>query len=93
MFAFCLIRAGVLNASIPLNLSLYLLHEQEYVPWATALEHFQLWSRLLSESAAYKHFLEYLRRLLEPVSRHVGWEDTGTHLKKYVDILQEVEHF
>ncbi|XP_023702695.1 endoplasmic reticulum aminopeptidase 1 isoform X2 [Cryptotermes secundus] len=87
--AFTLCRAGVLNASIPLNLSLYLLHEQEYVPWATALEHFQLWSKLLSESAAYKHFLEYMRRLLEPVSRHVGWEDTGTHLQKLMrsDIL------
>ncbi|XP_021919323.1 endoplasmic reticulum aminopeptidase 1-like isoform X2 [Zootermopsis nevadensis] len=80
--AFTLCRAGVLNASVPLSLSLYLLHEREYVPWATALEHFQSWSKLLSESAAYKKFLEYMRRLLEPASKHVGWEDTGTHLQK-----------
>jgi glutamyl aminopeptidase len=79
---FFFIRAGVLNASVPLSLSLYLLHEQEYVPWATALEHFQSWSKLLSESSAYKLFLEYMRRLLEPASKRVGWEDTGTHLQK-----------
>ncbi|XP_069679087.1 endoplasmic reticulum aminopeptidase 1-like isoform X2 [Periplaneta americana] len=87
--AFTLCRAGVLNASVPLNLSLYLLQEQDYVPWATALEHFQSWSKLLSESAAYKQFLEYMRRLLEPAAKHVGWEDTGTHLQKLMrsDIL------
>ncbi|PSN33537.1 hypothetical protein C0J52_22449 [Blattella germanica] len=87
--AFTLCRAGVLNATIPLNLSLYLLHEQEFVPWATALEHFQSWSKLLSESAAYKQFLEYMRKLLEPAAKHVGWDDSGTHLQKLMrsDIL------
>jgi len=82
IFLFCLIRAGVLNASVPLNLSLYLIREQEYVPWATAVEHFQSWSKLLSESAAYKKFLQYMRVLLESASKHVGWEDSGTHLQK-----------
>lgn len=62
---------------------------QEYVPWATAVEHFQSWSKLLSESAAYKKFLQYMRGLLEPASKHVGWEDSGTHLQKLMrsDVL------
>lgn len=76
-------RAGLLNASVPLELSLYLENERDYVPWATAIEHFQAWSRRLSESLAYKLFLNYMRRLLEPVTKYVGWEDTGSHLNKY----------
>lgn len=78
-------RAGLLNASIPLELTLYLVNERDYVPWATAIEHFQAWSRRLSESLAYKLFLQYMRKLLTPVTKYVGWNDKGTHLQKYVD--------
>lgn len=75
-------RAGLLNASIPLELSLYLENERDYVPWSTAIEHFQSWSRRLSESLAYKLFLQYMRRLLNPVTKYVGWTDVGSHLDK-----------
>lgn len=75
-------RAGILNASIPLELSLYLTKERDYVPWATAIEHFEAWSRRLSDSLAYKLFLQYMRKLLGPVTKYVGWNDKGTHLDK-----------
>lgn len=75
-------RAGLLNASIPLELSLYLSKERDYVPWATAIEHFQSWSRRLSESLAYKLFLKYMRKLLTPVAKYVGWGNQGSHLDK-----------
>lgn len=75
-------RAGVLNATVPLELSLYLMNEKDYVPWATALEHFQSWSKRLSESKAYKLFLEYMRQLLGPITKFVGWDDKGLHLHK-----------
>lgn len=77
-------RAGLLNASIPLELTLYLRKERDYVPWATALEHFHAWSLRLSESLAYKRFLEYMRQLLEPITHYVGWKGTELHLDKYV---------
>lgn len=75
-------RAGFLNASIPLELSQYLINERDYVPWATAIEHFQAWSRRLSESLAYKLFLKYMRKLLTPVTKYVSWSDKGSHLDK-----------
>lgn len=75
-------RAGLLNASIPLELSIYLINERDYVPWATAIEHFQAWSRRLSESLAYKLFLKYMRKLLIPVTKFVGWSEKGSHLEK-----------
>lgn len=86
---FTLCRAGILNATVPLELSLYLLKERDYVPWATALEHFQSWARRLAESSSYRMFLEYTKRLITPVSESIGWEDTGPHLKKLMrsDIL------
>ncbi|XP_050424604.1 endoplasmic reticulum aminopeptidase 1-like [Adelges cooleyi] len=86
---FTLCRAGVLNVTVPLELSKYLYKERDYVPWATALEHFQNWSKYLSESSPYRMFLSYMKGLLGPVARSVGWEDEGTHLEKLMrsDIL------
>nr|CAI5844662.1 unnamed protein product [Callosobruchus analis] len=58
--AFSLCRAGILNASVALDLSTYLINEKEYVPWATAIEHFRAWTYRLSESLAYKSLLKLL---------------------------------
>ncbi|KAJ8936471.1 hypothetical protein NQ314_012334 [Rhamnusium bicolor] len=80
--AFSLCRAGILNASIPLDLSLYLTKERDYVPWATAINHLKSWARRLSESLSYKLFLKYMRQLLKPVAKYVGWKKNGTHLEK-----------
>lgn len=81
------LRAGVVNASIPLELSLYLLKEREYVPWATALEHLQGWSKNLAESSAYKLFFDYMRHILTPVAKDIGWDDSGPHLHKYFSFI------
>ncbi|XP_017303049.1 leucyl-cystinyl aminopeptidase-like, partial [Diaphorina citri] len=87
--AFTLSRAGLVNATVPLELSTYLLKEKDYVPWATALEHFQHWSTSLSEASPYRLFEQYVKKLLTPISHHIGWEDTGSHLEKLMrsDIL------
>ncbi|GJQ68130.1 hypothetical protein Trydic_g10715 [Trypoxylus dichotomus] len=87
--AFTLCRAGLLNASVPLELSLYLLNERDYVPWATAIGHFQSWSRRLSEALPYKLFLKYMRTLLTPVTKYVGWKQKGSHLERLMrtDVL------
>lgn len=75
-------RAGLLNASIPLELSLYLTKERDYVPWATAINHLKAWARRLSESLSYKMFLKYMRQLLKPVAEYVGWKKRRSHLEK-----------
>ncbi|KAJ8985877.1 hypothetical protein NQ317_006251, partial [Molorchus minor] len=80
--AFSLCRSGILNASIPLELSLYLAKERDYVPWATAIGHLKSWARRLSESLSYKLFLKYMRQLLKPVSGYVGWKKSRRHLEK-----------
>ncbi|XP_008211798.2 endoplasmic reticulum aminopeptidase 2 isoform X2 [Nasonia vitripennis] len=84
--AFTLCKAGELNASIPLQLSLYLLNERDYVPWATALNYLHSWKEKLSESSAYKRYIIFLKMLLAPVTKYVGWSDDGSHLKKLLRI-------
>ncbi|XP_024220191.2 endoplasmic reticulum aminopeptidase 1 isoform X1 [Halyomorpha halys] len=80
--AFTLCRAGLVNITTVLELSLYLREEREHVPWATALDHLQTWARFLSEAAPYRLFLEFISHILEPVATSLGWEDTGTHMEK-----------
>ncbi|XP_056646325.1 endoplasmic reticulum aminopeptidase 1-like isoform X1 [Diorhabda sublineata] len=80
--AFSLSRAGVLNVSVALELSLYLKNEREYAPWATAIEHLKSWARRLSESLAYKAFLKYMRTLLTPVTKFIGWNKNKSHMEK-----------
>ncbi|XP_043260326.1 endoplasmic reticulum aminopeptidase 1-like isoform X1 [Colletes gigas] len=84
--AFTLCEAGELNATIPLELSLYLLNERDYVPWATALGYLHSWKGRLSESPGYKRYITFLKRLLTPVTKYVGWTDEGSHLKKLLRI-------
>lgn len=79
---FTLCEAGELNASVPLELSLYLLNERDYVPWATALGYLHSWKQKLSESSGFKKYIAFLKKLLGPVTKYVGWSDEGTHLKK-----------
>ncbi|XP_017878860.1 glutamyl aminopeptidase-like isoform X2 [Ceratina calcarata] len=84
--AFTLCEAGELNATVPLDLSLYLLKEEDYVPWATALRYLHSWKERLSESPAYKNYTAFLKKLITPVTRYVGWADSGSHLKKLLRI-------
>jgi len=58
------------------------MKETEYVPWATALEHFQSWSKILYEKQAHRLLKQYMLKLLSPVYQRVGWRDTGSHLTK-----------
>ncbi|OAD57971.1 Glutamyl aminopeptidase [Eufriesea mexicana] len=84
--AFTLCEAGELNATVPLGLSLYLLNERDYVPWSTALGYLHSWKDRLSESPGYKRYITFLKRLLTPVTKYVGWADEGSHLKKLLRI-------
>ncbi|KAM0730528.1 Endoplasmic reticulum aminopeptidase 1 [Formica fusca] len=84
--AFALCDAGELDASIPLELSLYLVNETDYAPWETALRYLNFWKKRLGESEAYKRYILFFKRLLSPITRYIGWKDEGPHLKKLLRI-------
>ncbi|CAH1964992.1 unnamed protein product [Acanthoscelides obtectus] len=83
--AFSLCRAGILNASVALDLSTYLINEKEYVPWASAIGHFRAWTYRLSESLAYKSLLKYFRQLLTPITKYLSWRKTKTHIERLLE--------
>ncbi|XP_071451977.1 endoplasmic reticulum aminopeptidase 1-like [Hetaerina americana] len=82
--AFTLCRAGLVSATLPLRLSLYLMKERDLVPWSTALEHLQGWSRRLSAAAPYRLFCRFVRSLLAPSAQALGWDDKGLHITRLV---------
>lgn len=82
--AFSLCDAGEVNASIPLELSLYLVNERDYAPWETALRYLNFWKDRLAESEAYKKYILFFKQLLVPITKYIGWTDEGSHLKKLV---------
>ncbi|XP_011687663.1 PREDICTED: endoplasmic reticulum aminopeptidase 1-like isoform X2 [Wasmannia auropunctata] len=84
--AFSLCDAGEVNASIPLQLSLYLVNERDYAPWATALRYLNFWKDRLAESAGYKKYILFFKQLMGPITKHIGWTDEGSHLKKLLRI-------
>ncbi|XP_021954471.1 endoplasmic reticulum aminopeptidase 2 [Folsomia candida] len=92
--AFTLCKAGLVDANIPLELSQYLSKETEYVPWATALEHFRSWSKVLYERKAHRPLIQYVQKLTEPIYKKVGWADSGTHLFKLLrgEVLSTTIH-
>ncbi|XP_063592167.1 endoplasmic reticulum aminopeptidase 1-like [Penaeus indicus] len=80
--AFTLVKAGTINATVALNLSLYLKRESLYIPWHTALNHLFSWVQLLFNYPAHTLMLEYIHILILPHYERVGWMDTGTHIER-----------
>ena len=76
---FDLFRAGLVNVTVPLEMCLYLLKEQDYVPWAMALEHLQKWKQTLQETNLVPQLNYLLRHILTPQYNKLGWNDKGSH--------------
>ncbi|KAF8776973.1 Glutamyl aminopeptidase like protein [Argiope bruennichi] len=80
--ALTLARVGILDSGHALNLTRYLAKEQDYVPWETAILHFEVLDVLMQESPALALFHKFARNLMKPVAKKLGWTDEGDHLKK-----------
>lgn len=87
-----LARAGQLSYSLPLDLAAYLKMETSYTPWATALDNLKYVHKIFSRTGAYGALKDFLRSLLEPLYKSVGFQDSPTdpHLdqRKRVKVLQ-----
>jgi len=51
-----LARAGEINYGTSLNMTLYLEHEKDYIPWHTAAREFDSLDKLLQGTKRYKLF-------------------------------------
>ena len=80
--AFSLTRAGLLSEAIALEMSSYLTKEKSLVVWQTAIHHFSTLMELLRETEAKDDLNKYIRNLLEPIYKQLGWKDEGSHVDK-----------
>ena len=68
-----------MHVTVPLEMCLYLLKEQDYVPWAMALTHLDKWKEILQETSLIPELNYFLRHVLTPMYNKLGWNDEGTH--------------
>ncbi|KAJ6638248.1 Aminopeptidase N [Pseudolycoriella hygida] len=91
-----LARGGYLNYTTALDVTKYLVHEHEYVPWKAAINSFNFIDGMLIKGADYQLFRKYFLHLFENVYKEVGFDDRldGDMLTGYkrVDILTAACH-
>ncbi|XP_010080297.1 PREDICTED: glutamyl aminopeptidase [Pterocles gutturalis] len=81
--AFSLARPGLVNYSVPLELTKYLTKEADYLPWhrvITAVTY--LADMLEDDTSLYPQFQEYFRYLVKPIVNQLTWTDFGSHLER-----------
>ncbi|NXC51288.1 AMPE aminopeptidase, partial [Penelope pileata] len=81
--AFSLARAGLLNYSVPLELTRYLTNETDYLPWYRAIAAVTYIADMFEDDTnLYPRFQEYFRYLVKPIVNKLSWSDSGSHLDR-----------
>ncbi|NWH17545.1 AMPE aminopeptidase, partial [Grus americana] len=81
--AFSLARPGLVNYSVPLDLTKYLRNETDYLPWHRVISSVtDLANMLEDDTNLYPQFQEYFRSLVKPIVDQLHWDDSGSHLER-----------
>ncbi|NXI92152.1 AMPE aminopeptidase, partial [Psophia crepitans] len=81
--AFSLARPGLVNYSVPLNLTKYLRNETDYLPWHRVISSVTYLANMLEDDTnLYPRFQEYFRYLVKPIVDQLHWNDSGSHLER-----------
>ncbi|XP_051948018.1 aminopeptidase Ey-like isoform X1 [Xyrauchen texanus] len=65
--AFNLARASIINITLALRTTKYLLHEREYIPWEAALRNLNYFFQLFDRSEVYGAMHAYLKKQVKPL--------------------------
>ncbi|XP_053386790.1 endoplasmic reticulum aminopeptidase 1-like [Mercenaria mercenaria] len=82
--AFMLARAGLLNYSIALDLSLYMVNEEDYIPWQTLIDNWKFIEHRIEDKPVYSRFKNVQLKLMKKQIEKMTWEDEGSMLDKYL---------
>ncbi|NWH43076.1 AMPE aminopeptidase, partial [Fregata magnificens] len=81
--AFSLARPGLVNYSVPLQLTKYLTNETDYLPWHRVISSVTYLANMLEDDTnLYPRFQEYFRYLVKPIVDQLHWNDSGGHLER-----------
>ena len=91
-----LARAGYLDYTIALNVTKYLKHETDYVPWKAAIAGLNFIDAMLIKTVDYDKFRSYSLKLMKQLYDDVGFEDhRGSPMLtvyKRIDVLNAMCH-
>ncbi|XP_010007436.1 PREDICTED: glutamyl aminopeptidase [Nestor notabilis] len=80
---FSLARSGLVNYSVPLELTKYLINETDYLPWHRVISSVTYLTNMLGDDTnLYPRFQEYFRQLVKPIVDQLRWNDVGGHLER-----------
>uniref|UniRef100_A0A0B8RZR1 Aminopeptidase n=1 Tax=Philothamnus irregularis TaxID=1899461 RepID=A0A0B8RZR1_9SAUR len=80
--AFALARAGLLKYADALNLTKYLVHEKEYIPWQRAVVAVSYIGHMIEDDKTlYPKFQRYFGSLVKPIASELKWETDDDHIK------------
>lgn len=80
---FSLARPGLVNYSVPLELTKYLISETDYLPWQRLISSVTYLANMLEDDTSlYPQFQRYFRNLVKPIVDQLDWNDSGGHLKR-----------
>uniref|UniRef100_A0A8C1WMZ1 Aminopeptidase n=1 Tax=Cyprinus carpio TaxID=7962 RepID=A0A8C1WMZ1_CYPCA len=68
--AFNLARAQIINITLALRTTKYLLKEKEYIPWESAIRNLQYFFLMFDRTEVYGPLQTYLRRNVQPLFDH-----------------------
>ncbi|XP_059162409.1 endoplasmic reticulum aminopeptidase 1-like isoform X2 [Physella acuta] len=80
--AFSLARAGLIDYTVPLEMTKYLINETDYFVWEEALSHIYFLESQLKLQEEFDLLKSFLLGLAKPLIDKLGWENSGTHLTK-----------
>ncbi|NXV78943.1 AMPE aminopeptidase, partial [Atlantisia rogersi] len=81
--AFSLARSGLVDYTVPLDLTKYLKNESDYLPWHRLISSVTYLANMLEDDTdLYPQFQEYFSNLVRPIVDQLGWDDLGGHLQR-----------
>ncbi|XP_052786340.1 glutamyl aminopeptidase-like [Mya arenaria] len=82
--AFNLARASRVDYGLAFNMTTYLAHEDNYVPWKAFLDCIDFIQGMLSKTSAYVLLQKYIGNLVSPVIKKIGMVDGGNLPQMYI---------
>ncbi|XP_041930194.1 aminopeptidase N-like [Alosa sapidissima] len=81
--AFSLVKARILNTTMALQTTKYLVQEREYMPWEAASRSLNYFFQMFDRTEVYGPMLTYLRRLVQPLYDHFQSDQPLSHTMAY----------
>ncbi|KAL4228484.1 Endoplasmic reticulum aminopeptidase 1 [Mactra antiquata] len=81
---FMLARAGLVKYDTALDLSVYIVNEEDYIPWQTLLDNMKFIESRIEDKPVYTNYRLYMLKLMKNLLSKVVWTDSGSMLDKYL---------